>query len=454
MSQNLNETAAPHSKEAEEAVIGAALINPMIFRTLRARLVPEDFFLLRNATIWQALDRLEAANTRIDYLTVVETLRAAGVLEEIGGPAYLTQLINGVPTSVHAEVYAGLVRAAAIRRQMLRAADEIKACALDETLTIDEAIARGQESYLTIKSRVVKRRGKLFKDVMSEIYDDFEMLETADRAFVGIPTGLADYDAQIGGMEKQDLIILAGRPGQGKSALTKCIAINAASRQHENHVALFLNEMSRKDTAWRAVAAASGINSRLLKQPRRMDSQQVSAAISAFGELSTLPLYIDDYPYTVEQLRSEVEWLRSTWGVDLVIVDGLYRVPYRGPARARWEQFGEMAQALKSMAVELELPVVVTHQLNRELEKRMDKRPQMSDLAESGRVEQEADVITMLYRDAFYNPDTQFPNAAELITVKNRDGVLGTVTVFFDSATARFINADMRRITFGEMEQA
>lgn len=437
-----------YSEESEVAVIAAVLSDPDQYRLVSSMIDASDFFLIRNAHIWNAISRIATReNSTLDRLTLSEELRGMGILNDIGGDDYLLTVRYNTPNPKAAPVYAGMVAAKSTRRRALKMVADSAALIHDDSITTEDMVMLMQEAFLSIKKRIVKKRGKLLKDVISDIWEDFERLQAADRDYIGVATGFADYDAQIGGMEKTDLIIFAGRPGMGKSSIVANIAVNVARRETENHVAYFLNEMSNKDTAWRALSRETGINSRLLKQPRRLTPAEVNRVIAGFGRLSSLPINLDDKPYNTGQLYAEVDWLQRTWGVDLVIIDGLYRVPYRGHATQRWEQFGEMAQALKTMAIELDVPVLVTHQLNRELEKRQDKRPMMSDLAESGRIEQEADVITMLYRDAYYNPDTTLtPNAVELITVKNRDGQVGTVTMHFDAATNAFSNAATRTV--------
>jgi replicative DNA helicase len=435
---------APMSIEAEEALIGAVLINPSAFRILAATVHPEDFYILRHSYIWQAFERQSQQDKAIDYLTTCVELQKMGQIDAIGGPAYLTELGNKTPTSMHGPVYAGMVKQAATRRRLLQATDQIRALALDEQLQLNEVMGQAQSLFLDVSSRVVEDRGCSMKTAMNDLLDVIESQAKTHTSLVGIPSGLTDLDDLMQGFQAQDLIILAGRPGAGKSALILNIALNAARAGHK--VGLFLNEMSRQEACYRWLAMDSGVNSNKLKRAASLTAAHWDRMTHAIGKFSDLPIWIEDYPLKPLEMAAKCQWLKRTTGLDLVLFDGMYKQHADSGDLEDYKRYSQVAEANKTLAKMLDVPVVATHQLNRDLEDRKDKRPQLSDLRGSGRIEEEADVVMFLYRDAMYNDNTEFPNQADIIVAKNRDGSTGTVPTYFEKTLTKFMNTATTRV--------
>lgn len=434
----------PHSLEAEQAVLGAIMTDPSAFVQIAAYLTPRDFFLVRHAFIFQAIERLTKRGDAIDALTVCDELSRIGQLEEIGGALYITDLLLNTVTTTNADVYGKLVHRAATRRRLMVAADEIRALALDEEKEVETVIRESQSSLLDVTGRIMEQRGETVRGLMHTVMDEVEArMESGDKVF-GIPTGLEVLDSLIDGLEPERFYLLAGRPRMGKSAMALCIALNAAKQGYR--VGVFPNEMSKREFGYRMASIESGIPTRYLKRAGLLNKTQYSRYVEATAAISNLPIYIDDGRYTPSQIESNALWLMRTMGLDLLILDGAYRMPSNTAHTDRYDRYSEVAEDLKGLSRSLHIPVVATHQLNRELEKRADKRPILSDLAESGRFEQEADVILFLHREVVYNANFEFPNQADVICAKNRDGQEGVATVYFDKSITKFVNGTTRQV--------
>lgn len=433
----LNQT--PHSREAEEAVLGAVLINPDIYVELSEFLAAEDFFIHRLRFIWQAFEKLSARRLPIDSLTVSEALETAGQLEEIGGPAFLTGLLNAVPTTLHAESYGRLVREASIRRKMLSAANTIATLAYDEGLELPIVT---EQSVAALEGAVLRETGGNPMPLCEAIglaYDQIELLSRTPE-LPGTPSGLLDLDAKLGNLQPGSLYVLAARPGQGKTSLMLTAARNAALQG--KRVAVFSLEMPTLRITNRFLAQESGLDVQLL------DTGKVSEAdwprlVDAVEKLEHLPIYLDDTPaITPLQLKAKCRRLHLSAGkLDLVMLDYLQLMHAGVKTDNRTQEVGFISRSLKALSKELNVPILAAAQLNRDVEKRASSRPQLSDLRESGDIEADADVVMFLHQ-----PDPQ-PNSelqpTEIVIAKHRNGPTGAVTCLFRKATTRFENAEM-----------
>ncbi len=374
----------PYSQEAEEAVIGAVLVNPEAFLAVATFLKADDFYILRHTTIWEALLRISDRNESIDYLTLQEELRALGRLQDIGGPAFLTQLINSMPTSMHAEIYGRIVERAAIRRRLLSAADEIKALALDEEMAIEKVTDESESRLFRVTERNLRRDLVPMREAISEYFDLIEYLMQHQDEPLGLPTGFRDLDNLLGGLQRSDLLIFAGRPGMGKSSFLLSVALNAA-RDYGARTAIFTMEMGHEQITQRFVSMETGINTQRLRTGQ-LDQREWSRFVQASGRLATLPIFIDDTPaLTPLQLRTKCRRLAHEFGLDLVIVDYMQLMSAGGQyENNRVQEISYISRALKELARELNVPVFSAAQLSRAVEQRQDKRPQLSDLRESG----------------------------------------------------------------------
>jgi replicative DNA helicase len=435
----------PYSQEAEEAVIGAVIINPASFYSVAAFLNAEDFFILRHQHVWNALLRLNERSDEIDYISVVQELKNLDKLDEIGGQAYITQLINNTPTSIHAEVYGRLVERAAIRRRLLSAADRIKMLALDEQLTVERVMDAAETELFGVSERQLSRELIPMREALSQYYDLIEGLMQATGDPLGLPTGFNDLDKLLGGLQRSDLMVFAGRPGMGKSSFLLSVALNVA--RLGRRVLIFTMEMAVDQIVQRLVSMESAINTQKLRTGQ-LSPQEWAKFVQAVDNLSNLRIFIDDTPaMTPLQMRSKCFRLAREHGVDLVILDYMQLMNGGGTyENNRVQEISYISRSMKELARELNVPIMSAAQLSRAVEQRQDKRPVLSDLRESGSIEQDSDIVMFLYRDEVYNEATEFPNQAEVIVSKHRNGPTGTISLYFDKTLTKFLNAAARNI--------
>ncbi len=433
----------PFPREAEEAVLGAILVNPEAYYDVAHFLSSEDFYLHRNRWIWEAFVSLHDQRLPIDLLTVSEELDRQGRLAEVGGPAYLTALINSVPSSLHAEAYAHLVEESATRRRLLDAANQIARLAYQSDSPLGEVVNDAEKAVFAVSERRLTHELRPIKQVLSEYYDRVDYLARHRDETIGAPTGFIDLDRLLGGMQPSDLLIIAGRPGQGKSGFCISAAKNAA-QLHKKHVALFSLEMSNEQLVQRLVAQETGIDSQRLRLGDINDDEWplFTQAVSA---LSATHIYLDDTPaITPLQLRTKCRRLHMEVGLDLIIVDYLQLMSGDTRMDNRVQEVSYISRNLKVLARELKVPVLAAAQLSRAVEQRSDKRPVLSDLRESGSLEQDADVVMFIYRPDQYEADTLRQNIAEIIVAKHRNGPVGSVELVFRRPLAKFENAARR----------
>jgi replicative DNA helicase len=440
----------PYSQEAEEAVIGAVLINPNSFLTVASFLKADDFYLLRHSYVWQAMQRLHERKEPIDNITLGKELEDLGMLNEVGGHAFITQLISNTPTSVHAEVYGRLVERAAIRPKLIRASDEIRALALNEEMTIESVTTEAELKLFDVTDNQLKREFVSMNDAVNEYFDRIEHLMQSSTESIGLPSGFRDLDALLGGFQKSDLLIFAGRPGMGKSSFLLSAAVNAA--RIGGRIAIFTMEMGVDQLTQRMISMETGIASQKLRLGQ-LNPNEYSRFVEAAGRVSRFPIYIDDTPaLNPIQMRTKCRRLQHEHGIDLVIVDYMQLMNAGGQYQNnRVQEISYISRAMKELARELKVPVFSAAQLSRAVEQRQDKRPVLSDLRESGSIEQDADIVMFLYRDSVYNEATEFPNQAEIIVSKHRNGPTGTISLYFDKSVTKFIDGAVRNVNLGEM---
>ncbi len=439
----------PHSREAEEAVIGAILINPEAYYDVASFLQPDDFYIHRNRWIWEAFTRLHEQRQPIDLLTVAEELDRMGHLEEVGGTAYLTALLNQVPTSLHAEAYGRVVEAHSIRRKMIQAANQIASLAYDEEQGVERALDEAEKALFSVSERRLRHDVRPISAVLSEYYDRIDELARRPEGIYGVPTGFIDLDRLLAGLQPSDLLIVAGRPGQGKTGFLLSIARNAALL-HKKHVAIFSLEMSNEQLVQRLIAQETGIDSQRLRTGRLTEDEWplFTHAIEVFSDTH---IFLDDTPaITPLQLRTKCRRLHMEYGLDLIILDYLQLMGGDIRAENRVQEVSYISRNLKILARELNVPVLAAAQLSRAVEQRADKRPVLSDLRESGSLEQDADIVMFIYRPDQYEKDTTRKNIAEIIVAKHRNGPVGTVELVFLPSLAKFENAATRMVNLNE----
>ncbi len=433
-------SAVPHSREAEEAVVGAVLINPEVYYDVAQFLQADDFYIHRHQWIWQAFTSLHEQRIPVDLLTLTEELDRKNQLNEIGGPAFLTSLVNQVPTSINAESYGRIVESHSIRRKMINAANSIASIAYNEGSTIDHVMDEAEKAVFNVSERRLKHDVQPISAVLSEYYDRIDDLAKRDEEIYGVPTGFVDLDKMLSGLQPSDLLIIAGRPGQGKTGFLLSIAKNAALT-HKKHVAIFSLEMSNEQVVQRLIAQETGIDSQRLRTGKLQENEW-PLFTHAIEVMSDTHIFLDDTPaITPLQLRTKCRRLHLEHHIDLVIVDYLQLMGGDTHTDNRVQEVSYISRNLKVMARELDVPVIAAAQLSRAVEQRSDKRPVLSDLRESGSLEQDSDIVMFIYRPDQYEKDTVKQNVAEIIIAKHRNGPVGSVELVFRNALAKFENA-------------
>jgi replicative DNA helicase len=431
---------APHSVEAEEAVLGSILINPEALFEVASFLQTDDFFIVRNSWVWEAIQRLHDRGEQIDYVTVVEELRQQERLDEVGGAAYITYLINNTPSSIYAESYGHIVERAALRRRLLASASHIAQLALDEEADVNQVVDQSESSLFAVTERRLRKELVPMRVAISEYFDRIEHLYEHQEESLGVPTGFSDLDNLLGGLQKSDLVIVAGRPGMGKTSWLLSVALNAA-RQGKARVAIFSMEMSNEQIVQRLVSSETGISTHKLRLGQ-LEEREWALFVEATGSLGGLRIFMDDTPaLSPLQMRTKCRRLYGEHGLDLIMVDYLQlMISGTGYSDNRVQEISFISRNLKQIARELNVPVLAAAQLSRAVEQRQDKRPLLSDLRESGSIEQDADVVMFIYRDEVYNEDTERPNQADVIVSKHRNGPTGSVTLYFRKELTQFAN--------------
>lgn len=430
----------PAAPESEKATLGSVLLNRDALTPIAGWLLPDDYHYERHGLIFAAM--LDCWRRRVppDTRVLAEELRKRGQLEAVGGAEYLSDLVDAVPTSYHVESYAQDVFRAAVRRKLIAAGGQIASLGYDEQTELDQVLVEAQALLTGVVQRLGQKRGGLapISDVMHELYDFF-----ADDQTPAIATGLTDYDALTGGLWPGDLIVPAGRPGHGKSALVKTIAVNVAKIGHP--VALFTLEMQRRKIGLNILAMETGINGRDLKQ-RTLDEADMARVFAAMGE-ANWPLFLEDVRVSMTDIRARcLRHVGEHGPLKLVIVDYLQLVKPTSTRVPREIQVSEIARALKELAMELACTVLAPAQLNRAIESRSDPTPTLADLRESGEIEQAADQVVFIVRPEKFDPETDQKGIGILYVEKHRDGEPGKIPLRFDGPRTCFADLTYRAI--------
>jgi replicative DNA helicase len=430
----------PHNREAEEAVVGAVLINPEVYYDVTQFLQPDDFYIHRHRWIWEAFTSLHEQRTPIDLLTLSDELDRRGQLDEIGGRAYLTALVNQVPTSLNAVAYGRIVESHAIRRRMVAAANTIASVAYNEDMQVDSVMDEAEKAVFNVNERRLRNEVQPIRTVLSEYYDRIDELARRGEDFYGVPTGFIDLDKKLGGLQASDLLIIAGRPGQGKTSFLLSVAKNAALI-HKKHVAVFSLEMSNEQVAQRLIAQQTGIDSQRLRTGQLAEEDWALFA-HAIEVMSDTQIFLDDTPaLTPLQLRAKSRRLHLEHKLDLILVDYLQLMTGDVHTENRVQEVSYISRNLKVLARELKVPVLAAAQLSRAVEQRSGKDPQLSDLRESGSLEQDSDIVMFLHKPEDWENDASKKGAMQLKIAKHRNGPTGTIELIFRDELAQFVNA-------------
>ena len=438
----------PAHLDAERAVLGSLMIDPDALIKVANFLRAEDFFRERHQWIYEAMSALNEKREPLDFVTIVDELERRGQLAEIGGPAYLTDLISSTPTAMYIDSYARIVERAAVLRRLISAAGKIAELAYDEAQNVEEVVDRAEQIIFGVSESRIHRDLTPVRAIMSNVVDRIDFLARNQDTLMGVPTGFTMLDRMLGGLQKSDLIILAARPGMGKSSLALSIAQNAAKRQGAR-VAVFSLEMSSEQLVQRLLSMETAIDSHRLRMGDIHDAGEWDILLAAANTLSNTNIFIDDTPgASVTDIRTKARRLYAEHGLDLLIIDYMQLMTGQGGGRGgenRQQEISFISRSLKALARELNVPVIALSQLSRAVESRTDKRPMLSDLRESGSIEQDADVVLFIYRDDYYNEDSERQNIADVLVAKHRHGSTGTVSLYFRKELTQFRDLEIQR---------
>ncbi len=439
----MDERLPPHNMEAEQSVLGSLLIDRDAVIRIASYVRPEDFYISANGTIYQAILDLYNRREPTDFLTLSDELERKGVIEDVGGVGYLSSLLNVVPTAVHVEYYGRIIERTATLRRLIEAGTEIVGIGYQDGLDAEEAIDSAEQALFTVSQRRQTKDFQSIADVLDRFFDRLDYLTQNRGEVVGIPTGFTDLDKLTGGLQRSDLIILAARPSMGKSALALGMAYGAAV-QHGMKVGFFALEMSAEQLVQRLLSTETGVDSHRLRLGQ-IDDAEWDRVSRAFGRLAEAQIYIDDSAAaSIMDVRSKARRLQAEVGLDLLIVDYLQLMTGRRTDN-RVQEIAEISRGLKGIARELNVPVVALSQLSRSVETRADHRPMLSDLRESGSIEQDADIVMFIYREEKYDENSDRKGIAELIVAKHRNGPVDTVNLRFFERHARFADLELYR---------
>ncbi len=430
----------PHDIEAEQAVLGSMLTDKDAVISAIEVLRPESFYREDNKAIFQAMFDLYAKNEPIDIITVKSELVSQGNFERVGGLEYLAGLPDKVPTSANVEMYIKLVDEKASLRALISTSNELISLGYDETEKVEHIMDMAQKKVYDLSSKRAEKGYAPLKEVLVNSLAEIEKLYNQKGTVTGISTGFDDLDRKTAGLHNSDLIIVAARPAMGKSAFAVNIAASAAIKSKVPTV-IFSLEMSKEQIGNRILCSEAMVESEKIRTGRIEDNDWMKL-VQTLGELSEAPIYIDDTPgITVMEIRAKCRKLKMEHDIGLVVIDYLQLITGSGGRNSSREQeIAEISRSLKILAKELDVPVIALSQLSRATEKREDKRPMMSDLRESGSIEQDADIIMFLYRDDYYNPESAEQNVTEIIIGKQRNGSVGTIKLAWLPSYTKFAN--------------
>ncbi|MFA4858429.1 MAG: replicative DNA helicase [Candidatus Margulisiibacteriota bacterium] len=434
----------PQNLEAEQAVIGSMLMDRNAFVKVVESLRPDSFYRDAHRFIYEAMLELFDKGEPIDLVTVTEHLRKTQKLDAVGGSVYVADLLNSVPTAANVDYHAKIVEEKFILRKLIEAGSNIVAAAFDSPEDVDLVLDQAEKSVFDIALKRVREGFFKIDSVLKRVLDKIDKLYGKADPITGIPTGYPDLDRLTAGFQNADLIIVAARPSVGKTALTLNIALNAALK-HKIPVAIFSLEMSKDQLAQRMLCSEAEIDAQKLRTATLPDAGWKKLT-KTLGKLSEAPIFIDDSPScSSTEIRAKARRLKLEKGLGMVIVDYLQLMRgARSKIENRVQEISEIARSLKTLARELEVPVIAVSQLSRAIEQRTDRIPRLSDLRESGEIEQTADVVLFIHRDDYYNPASERGNIAEIIIAKQRNGPVGTVELVFRKDVAKFCNKESR----------
>ncbi|MDD5680638.1 MAG: replicative DNA helicase [Candidatus Omnitrophica bacterium] len=430
----------PQSTEAETALLGSMLIEEAAIAKAIELVDEKSFYKEAHRIIYRTIIELFTRNSAIDLITVTEELKNRGALGDAGGASYLTSLTASIPTAANIEYYAKIVKEKSILRSLINSATEIVQDCYESASDVDSLLDKAERLIFDVSSKKAEQKTVLLKDIIKDSIETIDNLYQRKENITGIPTGYHDFDIKTAGLQPSDLIVIAGRPSMGKSAFAACIAEYAGITE-KIPVAFFSLEMSKEQLVQRMLCSHARVNAHNVRTGF-LSQADWPRLVTAASKLSEAPIYIDDTPsISVLELKAKARRLKAQYGIKLIVLD--YMQLMQGPTRSenRQQEISEISRSLKALARELDVPLIAISQLSRAVEQRQDHRPQLSDLRESGAIEQDADLVILLLREEYYSPNAEDKKGvAEAIIAKQRNGPVGTVYLTFVSEYTRFEN--------------
>lgn len=436
----------PQNLDAEISILGAVLIDEDVLTRVTDKLNADDFYDPRHEIIFGGMVTLYEHHKPVDLLTLSDELKKKDQLESAGGADYLTELTNQVPTAAHAESYAEIITQNAMRRRLIKASGNIAELGFDEAKNSDELLASAEAELFAVSDQALRQELTSLEQILTESFDRMEELHRDKSKMRGVPTGYRDLDNMMAGLQRSDLLILAARPAMGKSTFALNLAHNIAVQQNQS-VLVFSLEMSKEQLVDRMLADEAGVDAWNIRTGNLSDDDFEKLS-HAMGVLAEAPIFIDDTPgLSVLEMRTKARRAAHERPLGLIVVDYLQLMSgsNRGYGDNRVQEISEISRGLKLVARELNVPVLALSQLSRSVESRTPPHPQLSDLRESGSIEQDADIVMFLYREGYYNPNTEYPNVTDLMIKKHRNGPVGNVQLYFHPERLKFVTVDKHK---------
>jgi len=435
----------PHNREAEEFILGGVLLEISALDAITEKLAPTDFYSERHRIIFEEMLSLREKGLPIDFVSLSEAIESRSLMDKVGGASYIAQLADRIPTTANLEYYATLMRDKAILRALISGAGEIIKLARAPMSAVSEAVESAEQIIFNINKELgVQKKGLVkAKGLVNDLFKKIESIHKGELDQDSVPTGFMDMNnILMGGLHPTDLIIVAGRPSMGKTSFAMNIAEHVALTE-KIPVAVFSLEMGQEQLLLRLLASHARVDQTRLRNSRFLGKEDWSKLVNACGDLYEAPLYIDDTPgISPMEMRAKLRRLALNENLGLIVVDYLQLMTSRVRTDSREQEISDISRSLKAIAKEFHLPVIALSQLNRRVEERGDKRPMMSDLRESGAIEQDADIICFIYRDEVYNPETEHKGEAEIIVAKHRNGPTGHFKLRWDAELTKFESLD------------
>ncbi|GAA0233180.1 replicative DNA helicase [Metaclostridioides mangenotii] len=427
----------PHSVESEQSILGSILLDKDAMITVAEIISPDDFYKEAHKIIYESMVSLSNKSEPIDIITLTEELKGKGHLTDVGGISYITSLSTVVPTTSNVKFYTDIVKEKSVLRKLIKASNDIIKLGYEKSIKIEDVIDQAEKKIFDISQEKASDDFKPINEVLMDTYDMIEQLYTNKSDVTGVTTGFKDLNKKMNGFQRTDLILIAARPAMGKTAFSLNLVQNAAIKGNAS-VAVFSLEMSKEQLVQRMLSSQSSVDLKRIKTGTLGDSDW-PRIIDAMAVLSDTKIHIDDTPgIKISELRSKCRKLKIEQGLDLVLIDYLQLMEGDGKNESRQQEIAQISRSLKILAKELNCPVIALSQLSRAPEQRADHRPMLSDLRESGSIEQDADIVMFLYRDEYYNADSESKNICEVIISKNRHGETGSVELVWLGEVQRF----------------